>query len=428
MNLLRAFFLIPGTIFSFAVFAQNTLQYAIEEPAVVVKTPYIHWDYLRTLAPEWVREDRSTPTAPWQPLNHAVSEKDADGRFTFLAYKTWSPGQNTWAGIDYTYVYVQDANSRITEIHKYSKGQFVNDSQETYYEYNTLGQISKTTSRNGTVTTKINHSYNSQGLRDADSSFYILGSNPLLSRLTYYEYDANNNCIKSTQLVFKTNTSSWDTSEILKYTYQGGLLSSKEAHNGYTGGAMKPYSRFEYTYTNGMPADVTVYEVDAAAQQLKPALFYTHHYTNNRLTAMLSGSYNGSDRKNTDSVVFTYLPNNMFDTGYQYNALGAGWETAARFRLVFGKLNTGLAPVMPLVNSLKLYPNPVADYLALDIQLMADGSFGIDITDVTGKVVKTVNVLNMPAGENTIKVSVADLPAGVYFITCGNKTEKIIKQ
>lgn len=428
MNLLRAFFLIPGTILSIAVFAQNTLQYTIEEPAAVVKTPYIHWDFLRTQAPEWVRENRNMPTAPWQPLNHVVSEKDADGRFTFLAYKTWSPGQNIWNGIDYTYVYVLNANNGITEIHKYSKGQFFNDSQETYYEYNTLGQISKTTSRNGTVTTKIQHSYNGQGLREVDSVFYILGSNPLLTRLTLYEYDGNNNCIKSTGLLYKTNTSSWDTAEIHKYIYQGGLLTSKEAHNRNTDGVMKPYSRYEYSYTNSMPADVTIYEDDTAEQQLKPALFYTHHYINNRLTTMLSGSYNGTDRKNTDSVVFTYLPNNMFDTGYQFMALGAGWETAARYRLLFGKLNTGLVPVTPLINSVKLYPNPVADYLALDIQLIADGSFTINITDITGKTVKTANVLNMPAGENTIRVSVVDLPAGVYFITCGNKSEKIIKQ
>ncbi|HYG16491.1 MAG TPA: T9SS type A sorting domain-containing protein, partial [Bacteroidia bacterium] len=234
---------------------------------------------------------------------------------------------------------------------------------------------------------------------------------------------------KNTSVYNNINGPGWDTFGFTLYTWAGNQVASIEAHSMTGPGSnIWPINRFEYAYNNGKPGEVMVYDYDTIAQQFEPISFYRHYYTNNLMTAMVSGDDIGAGLQNTDSVSLTYLTNGNLDSGYQFAPLGNGWETAARLRLLFRKINTGIAQVAPVVNAVGVYPNPVADYLSVDIETVKDGNITLQVTDMTGKTIKTINAVNLPAGKNTIKVSALDMAPGVYFITCGNSSVKVVKE
>ncbi|HYG16009.1 MAG TPA: hypothetical protein VEC12_09670, partial [Bacteroidia bacterium] len=134
-KLLRTYILLAfTTVFTFTLPAQTILQWGQEDPATLVKTPLIHWDCLRTLSPEWIREQRNTPTAPWQPLNRLFNEQDAGGRFTLLHYQVWSFGNNDWVDDNKnTYWYTLDANNRVVEMQVSEINQFYTNSSTIYF-------------------------------------------------------------------------------------------------------------------------------------------------------------------------------------------------------------------------------------------------------------------------------------------------------
>ena len=95
-----------------------------------------------------------------------------------------------------------------------------------------------------------------------------------------------------------------------------------------------------------------------------------------------------------------------------------------RFELMLKK-----APVMALIApsfTVKLSPNPASDMLKVSFTNAEELSTTISITDVEGKLVKTVDAGNVQSGQ--INVSVKSLAKGSYYITLNNgkenKTEK----
>ena len=72
-------------------------------------------------------------------------------------------------------------------------------------------------------------------------------------------------------------------------------------------------------------------------------------------------------------------------------------------------------------NRLSVYPNPARDQIV--IKGLDSGMSEIKILDITGKVVKNVNV----SGDR-MNVDISDLKAGYYFIKANNKAFRLIKQ
>ncbi|MBP7389096.1 MAG: T9SS type A sorting domain-containing protein [Chitinophagales bacterium] len=73
--------------------------------------------------------------------------------------------------------------------------------------------------------------------------------------------------------------------------------------------------------------------------------------------------------------------------------------------------------------SFKVYPNPVNDQLLI---MLNPGVVNLPIylTDLSGRIMQQMN----SEEAQTIKMDVSGLAKGVYFISCGAKTQKIIKQ
>lgn len=89
---------------------------------------------------------------------------------------------------------------------------------------------------------------------------------------------------------------------------------------------------------------------------------------------------------------------------------------------------TGVAPSGSVQESVSVYPNPVNDYLFINVG-NATNLNEIKILDLTGRTIETRPVRE---GENNIRISVADYPSGVYLISFmnsqGTKVRKFIKR
>lgn len=88
--------------------------------------------------------------------------------------------------------------------------------------------------------------------------------------------------------------------------------------------------------------------------------------------------------------------------------------------------NTILASNNPLSNMVKAYPNPVKDYINVELE-DATLFHSIKLYSIHGKVISQMPI----DGKSTIKLKTANIPAGLYFIELsgdkGTETIKIIK-
>lgn len=82
-------------------------------------------------------------------------------------------------------------------------------------------------------------------------------------------------------------------------------------------------------------------------------------------------------------------------------------------------------------NTIKLFPNPAKDYLNITISASTPGNIGVRLCNILGSVVKEL-VFDNAVGDNTLKVSLDNLPKGVYIAHIsgdGNQQNfKIIKE
>jgi len=82
--------------------------------------------------------------------------------------------------------------------------------------------------------------------------------------------------------------------------------------------------------------------------------------------------------------------------------------------------------------SANIFPNPFSNRFTIDLNVERQESVRIDLSDVMGKIVKTITNKRLSSGDHQIYVETHQLPAGVYFtrIQVGNKvkTIRIVKQ
>jgi hypothetical protein len=78
------------------------------------------------------------------------------------------------------------------------------------------------------------------------------------------------------------------------------------------------------------------------------------------------------------------------------------------------------------------YPNPASDFINLTVELQEASSVSIEVVNMLGAVVSTIETQNLPAGTQYNELDLSDLTEGVYFVkTTVNETvdmQKIIVQ
>lgn len=135
-----------------------------------------------------------------------------------------------------------------------------------------------------------------------------------------------------------------------------------------------------------------------------------------------------------DSLVST---TGILTTPYNYTApdyrpavaspalIGADFTDAS-----FTGLVLGIESAENSIGSIALYPNPANQEANIDVNLNETTTIVVKVFDITGKSV--INVFNgsMNAGSHILKISTAELNAGIYFTSIvsdsGNKTLKMV--
>ena len=69
-----------------------------------------------------------------------------------------------------------------------------------------------------------------------------------------------------------------------------------------------------------------------------------------------------------------------------------------------------------------LYPNPAKRFVTLEFETLKENTL-LQILDINGRRVRT---LDLKAGIETLRIDLGDLPKGVYTITIGNTTKKLM--
>ncbi len=101
--------------------------------------------------------------------------------------------------------------------------------------------------------------------------------------------------------------------------------------------------------------------------------------------------------------------------------------------LVTGNGNfVGVNTPESLKNDLNVFPNPANDAFTVSYSLPSTMQVQLDVTDATGKVLKTVSHGTQLKGSYQFQVSIADLAAGNYNVVLktaeGTNTIKVLKQ
>jgi len=80
-----------------------------------------------------------------------------------------------------------------------------------------------------------------------------------------------------------------------------------------------------------------------------------------------------------------------------------------------------------LTERFDIYPNPATDALTVSLTLSQSETTVINVLDITGKVVKTINVGTVN-GDKNIAVSLEEMTSGIYFIQLINADGKQVKK
>ncbi|MEP7170874.1 MAG: two-component regulator propeller domain-containing protein, partial [Bacteroidota bacterium] len=83
-------------------------------------------------------------------------------------------------------------------------------------------------------------------------------------------------------------------------------------------------------------------------------------------------------------------------------------------------------------NALNANPNPFAAFTTLELNLSETKNVSLLITDVMGRIVKTIPINNLQPGKNTIEIDLSELKSGIYLAKINStenyQTIKLIKK
>ena len=155
---------------------------------------------------------------------------------------------------------------------------------------------------------------------------------------------------------------------------------------------------------------------------------FTETETTPTITVTVNDATMGSATYTLDgnTVVLTATPNE----GYEFT----GWNdgNTENPRTVTVTSDTAFVAIFTASGSSSLqevnarefamYPNPAKSFVTLEFETLQENAL-LQILDINGRKVRT---LELKAGVEALRIDVSDLPKGVYTITIGNTTKKLI--
>ena len=133
-----------------------------------------------------------------------------------------------------------------------------------------------------------------------------------------------------------------------------------------------------------------------------------------------------ADTSTSKNPVFTFPASGIYEV--KLIALGQfGTDSITKTITAF---SVGVNEVSTSINNIRLYPNPANEIVNINFNTTKDEEVTINITDVSGRVVKSIETTNYNVGINNVIVDIADLNNGFYFVNIqslqGRKTSRLL--
>ena len=373
----------------------------------------------------WVKYKWDAATGQWVNLSKKEYTYDASGNRIMKAYYLWDAATGQWVG-NWKYEYTYDSNGNITTNTGYTwdtaTGQWVSD-RKWEYTYDSNGNVMTSTGYTWDAGTgqwvndrKWENTYDSND-NITTSAGYIWDAATgqwVNSAKTEYTYDSNDNLTIWAYNLWDTATGQWVNSLKTEFTYDSNQNLTMRADYKWdaAAGQWVRDRKDELTYdSNGNETMRAYYLWDTAAVQWVGIWKVENAFDTTMLSSELITIYSNYPNKITESVEYSWDKDKSewvkpSTTIYHYSSL----------------VITALSE--ELDQKALLYPNPVRQDVTIALKDAAAGNeYKILLYDQTGR---QWFVKSRLSGDNTLLVSVRDVPPGVYLLRLDGARESEI--
>lgn len=244
-----------------------------------------------------------------------------------------------------------------------------------------------------------------------------------------------NRTVYSGSLVDSSIFESWDDANnvwmgqiITKNVYISGKLAADTTYLNQTGNVVKSNLGI-YTYDANGNVSVELFlnwNPMTSTWRNQNRTTYTYNSSND-VTTSITESYNNSAWVNSSKSEFTYnsFRQPLVQTEYSWNT--GQWQARSQNRNYYETYYpTSVRNSASSGNSLAVYPIPAKDKLNIQLTLNDAANASISIYDMSGKVVKYVNL--PVAKQINTSIDIATLPAGSYTIKMTGAGEPVMQK
>lgn len=230
-------------------------------------------------------------------------------------------------------------------------------------------------------------------------------------------FDNNTGIVHNSGDIFHT----YDAGQTWEHTTQNGPGGDAYFLNPDTGYTVLSYGELRRTLDGG----VTWHTVNVFYPYIHDVYFLDHN--NGYACGQYGALFKTTDAGETWTTQVTGTDNyilfvNMIDTSTVF----AGGEGGMLLKYE-SEFPVEIPEEMPGEFLLQAFPNPFSDLITLGFTLDKPSKVKLDLFDLSGKLVKTRNLSQFPAGEHLVTLRGNELPEGVYILslTVGNKKESV---
>ena len=320
---------------------------------------------------------------------------------------------------------------------------------------------------NGTPNSNTLYFYNASNMMTKSLLQYWGGTSWVSNIQHLFSYYPTGKLALDTAQVYSTLTSSWGMYAVRSYFYDGSMNLVNETDDTWTSGSPVHYRQWSRTYSSTNQLLTTTYSLWMGSGWVNNTM-YTHDYdasTGNPISLLFQNYNTGTAAwDNTSLYLFSNynssnLPQTMVyqtwdatGTGawvnnkqytYAYNsynqltnAMGISWNaTSGLYQRadgdpvdnyhyeLYGPTSVATVNGVSFVN---VYPVPAQNNLHIDLTWAEAQSATISIIDVTGSVVRNLEVASGVRVSSNIPVG--NLASGTYFVKISGQKGQIVKQ
>ena len=265
---------------------------------------------------------------------------------------------------------------------------------------------------------------------------------PILNGVTSNKYFMDWNRYSSTAILtydsfyFKTNDYGKSWTVLNNSNYKNQVFRTMAFRDSLNGIAFKRfsnkasqlnYSTLHYTSDGGITWDSSTIIFPPIAE-----VRYVKKKNENDQSFYIAGGYEGAIYSNDSAINWKYFDSEMHswlafynkESGLSFYPVKAGGKGLLKFVGPFTGSKIINNPIEQF--SISIYPNPVINQLNITYTT-SDNETELVVLDITGKVVKSFQLLNTKE-QNNITVNTSDLGKGIYFLRASNLgTLKFVK-